>query len=231
MAVDGIFALAVDAETAEEAKLALLELDRLQQMVTAGRTQADAEETTEEIRFEVAMFHPLRDLMEKLASGTFDTRHIYGIASMIAQGAGHEANRLRELEHPVERSAGELAVDNVYGPLAPAWRRGYQQGIADKASADEMNMLVYGHKVEPSRTGPYPTARQQLRAIAKNAGTALTAVGRDHDSYATETPAPLLVHFDADGQIKFATTWYWDSTGTPRDKFIAVADIVGDTDS
>lgn len=85
------------AETAEMARYALAELERLQKLSTAGASPEEAAQIAEEIRFEVAMFHPLRDMMTSLAAGTFDAaEHGYALASMVYQGAGHKARFMSE---------------------------------------------------------------------------------------------------------------------------------------
>lgn len=53
-------------------RIALAELDRLQKISTAGCSAESAAEVTEEISFEIAMFNPIREMMQGLADGTFD---------------------------------------------------------------------------------------------------------------------------------------------------------------
>lgn len=84
-------------EITEEARFALAELDRLEKVSTAGHDPETAAQITEELRFEVAMFHPLRAMMQSLANGTFDVAEYgYALASMVYQGAGHKATFLTE---------------------------------------------------------------------------------------------------------------------------------------
>ncbi|HEX9226838.1 MAG TPA: hypothetical protein VF885_09285 [Arthrobacter sp.] len=84
-------------EIAEAARYALAELDRLGKVSTAGHCAEMAAQIAEEIRFEVAMFHPLRSMMQSLADGTFDVaEHGYALASMVCQGAGNKARLLAE---------------------------------------------------------------------------------------------------------------------------------------
>lgn len=84
-------------EIAEEARYALAELDHLEKVSTDGHDPEMAAQITEEIRFEVAMFHPLRAMMQNLADGTFDVAEYgYALASMVCQGAGHKARLITE---------------------------------------------------------------------------------------------------------------------------------------
>ena len=84
-------------EIVEVAGYALAELDRLEKVSAAGHDPETAAQIAEEIRFEVAMFHPLRAMMQSLADGTFDVaEHGYAHASMVCQGAGHKAQLLAE---------------------------------------------------------------------------------------------------------------------------------------
>ncbi|MEY9777190.1 hypothetical protein ABH915_002798 [Arthrobacter sp. MW3 TE3886] len=72
-------------------------MDRLQKISTAGCSAESATEISEEIRLEIAIINPIREMMKSLAGGSFDVaQHGYGLASMICQGADREAQLLKE---------------------------------------------------------------------------------------------------------------------------------------
>lgn len=113
-------------EIAKGARYALAELDRLKKVSTSGHDPETAAQITEEIRFEVAMFHPLRAMMQSLADGTFDAAEYgYALASMVCHGAGHKARLLTE--------QSETAGDDVTPKVAQAEEEVRQRAAMVKA--------------------------------------------------------------------------------------------------